>query len=253
MNRDLNRSLLTNEELERSGVVANCRMNRERTLTGGNGYTRELGFNPLDFIVDTVRTNKKARWLDLCCGSGNALIEAAHAIHDHGMDRQVEIIGVDLVGMFAAVDRSTFSPRFIEASLSIWNPDRPFDLVTCVHGLHYIGDKLELLARAASWLTVDGRFAASLSLANIVVCNTKNSTRLVAAELRRQGLNYDARRKRVTRRGHAKVFLPYQYLGADDQAGPNYSGQSAVNSYYQLIPCGSSDVTPPTDRVVGDD
>ena len=253
MNRDLNRSLLTIEELERSGVVANCRMNRERTLTGGNGYTRELGFNPLDFIVEAVRTNKNVRWLDLCCGTGQALIEAAHTIYDQGLSQQVEIIGVDLVGLFAPVNGMPFSPQFIEASLSVWQPDRPFDLVTCVQGLHYIGDKLELLARAVSWLTVDGRFAASLSLENVVVSNTKNATRIVAAELRRQGLSYDARRKRVMRQGRATIDLPFQFLGADDQAGPNYSGQPAVNSYYGLITRGSSNATIHTRGVVESD
>ena len=29
--------------------------------------------------------------------------------------------------------------------------------------------------------------------------------------------------------------LPYRYLGADDQAGPNYTGQPAVDSYYEVI------------------
>src|SRR5580693_7611900 len=37
--------LLNDDELERSAVVANCRMNRERDLTGSNGYSKEVGFN----------------------------------------------------------------------------------------------------------------------------------------------------------------------------------------------------------------
>ncbi|GAB3891420.1 hypothetical protein GCM10029964_064560 [Kibdelosporangium lantanae] len=36
----------------------------------------------------------------------------------------------------------------------------------------------------------------------------------------------------LRRTGHRQVHLPVQYLGADDQAGPNYTGQPAVNSYY---------------------
>jgi hypothetical protein len=40
---------LSDDILERSAVVANCRMNRERNLLGSNGYEKELGFNPLDF------------------------------------------------------------------------------------------------------------------------------------------------------------------------------------------------------------
>jgi hypothetical protein len=42
--------LLDNDDLEKSGVAANCRMNRKRQLTGSNGYERELRFHPLDFL-----------------------------------------------------------------------------------------------------------------------------------------------------------------------------------------------------------
>jgi hypothetical protein len=31
------------------------------------------------------------------------------------------------------------------------------------------------------------------------------------------------------------VSLPYRYLGADDQAGPNYTGQPAVDSHYEVV------------------
>ncbi len=30
-------------------------------------------------------------------------------------------------------------------------------------------------------------------------------------------------------------MLPFTYLGADDQAGPNYTKQPAVNSLYESI------------------
>jgi hypothetical protein len=46
--------LLDDETLERSAVVANCRMNRERSLVGSNGYDKELGLNPLDFLRGRV-------------------------------------------------------------------------------------------------------------------------------------------------------------------------------------------------------
>ena len=48
--------LLSDEALERSAVVANCRMNRERDLVGTNGYDKELGFNPLDVLKETAGT-----------------------------------------------------------------------------------------------------------------------------------------------------------------------------------------------------
>lgn len=68
--------LLGVDDLERSGIVANCRMNRERNLTGTNGYSTDLGFNPLSLLEEKVACQDHVRWLDLCCGSGRALIEA---------------------------------------------------------------------------------------------------------------------------------------------------------------------------------
>jgi hypothetical protein len=55
--------LLGNDELERSAVVANCRMHRERRLTGSNGYAKELGFNPLEFLKERVALGDPAVWL----------------------------------------------------------------------------------------------------------------------------------------------------------------------------------------------
>src|SRR4051812_27297976 len=46
--------LLSDDILERSAVVANCRMNRERGLVGSNGYAKELGFNPLDLLRERL-------------------------------------------------------------------------------------------------------------------------------------------------------------------------------------------------------
>jgi hypothetical protein len=78
--------LLGEGELEQSAIVANCRMNRERGLVGSNGYDRELGFNPLDFLKGCVAPGRPAAWLDPCCGTGKALIEAARIVHDDGLE-----------------------------------------------------------------------------------------------------------------------------------------------------------------------
>jgi tRNA G46 methylase TrmB len=72
--------LLSDAELERSAVVANCAMNRERQLAGVNSYARELGFSPLGFLWSRLAGRPepaRAGWLDLCCGTGRALIQAA--------------------------------------------------------------------------------------------------------------------------------------------------------------------------------
>jgi hypothetical protein len=127
--------------------------------------------------------------------------------------------------------------RLVTASVATWEPGQAFDLITCVHGLHYVGDKLAVLTRAATWLTPTGRFVADLDLASIQVSGDDGSAqrlgaRRLAARLRAAGFSYDSRRHQITRTGFAQITLPYAYLGADDRAGPGYTGQDAVSSYY---------------------
>jgi hypothetical protein len=51
--------------------------------------------------------------------------------------------------------------------------------------------------------------------------------------LRAAGFTYDSRTRRIRRTGPFAGTLPFRYLGADDRAGPNYTGQPAVHSYYE--------------------
>jgi YD repeat-containing protein len=102
-----------------------------------------------------------------------------------------------------------------------------------VHGLHYVGDKLGVLARAASWLAGDGLLIASFDARSVRIVD--GTAGRVTAELRRHGFTYDASRRRVSLRGGREVRFPFGYLGADDQAGPNYTGQPAVDSYYRPL------------------
>jgi SAM-dependent methyltransferase len=206
--------LLDDRALHDSPVVANNAMNRERRLAGVNSYTRELGFDPVDRAGNG--------WLDLCCGSGRALIQAAQG-------RDVDIVGVDLVDAFAPGD----GPALIAAPIETWAPGRDFDLITCVHGLHYIGDKLGVLARALRWLTPAGLFVADLDLASIRLPDGRPAGRRLTAQLRAAGVTYDARRRRISCTGPRDLDLSYDYLGADDRAGANYTGQPAVDSYYR--------------------
>jgi SAM-dependent methyltransferase len=194
-------------------VVANRAMNRERRLAGRDGYSRVLGF-------DVLSLPSGARWLDLCCGSGRALLDAAEARPD------LDITGVDLVGYFAAAG----PVRFETASITTWEPAGRFDLVTCVHGLHYVGDKLGALLRAASWLAGGGVFVANFDVAGI---EAPGGPRRVLRALREAGFAYDSRAHRIRRDGPFAGSLPFRYLGADDRAGPNYTGQPAVRSYYE--------------------
>ncbi len=226
-----NIELLDNDDLEKSGVVANCQMNRERQLVGSNGYERELRFHPLDFLRATHATSGQAKWLDLCCGSAMALAEAAAIIQVENLP--VTIVGVDLVQSSAGIEREYDCLHLVEASLSNWQPLEQFDLITCVHGLHYIGDKLGLIARAAGWLTERGRFVANLDLNNVKIRGQQPASRTISAELRRNGLTYSTRTKLVQCEGRRRCAFRLTYLGADDTVGPNYTGQAAIDSYYE--------------------
>ncbi|MER6596142.1 class I SAM-dependent methyltransferase [Micromonospora purpureochromogenes] len=226
-------ALLDTTALERSAVVANNAMNRERQLAGVNSYARELGFNPVDVLTDRLAgAAATAGWLDLCCGSGRALIQAAGQLRRVGLTERTALVGVDLVDAFDPAPTPPANLRLICASVATWAPDRPFDLITCLHGLHYVGDKLAVLARAADWLTPEGRFVADLDLSSIRLADGRPAGRRLTALLRDAGFTYDSRRRRISRTGRREVRLPYRFLGADDRAGPNYTGQPAVHSHY---------------------
>ncbi|MBC9712040.1 class I SAM-dependent methyltransferase [Streptomyces sp. TRM66268-LWL] len=225
-------------------------MNRERVLSGVNSYARELGFDPGQFLA---ARGGGAAWLDLCSGEGLALREAA------GRVAGGTFTGVDLVG---PMRRAPLPPglELVTADLADWAPPpgRCYDLITCVHGLHYIGDRLGLLARIATWLTADGLFVAHFDPFTVRVGDDlavrvgedgsvrvdeqvtarvdedEESSAVVLAALREAGFAYSARNHRLTLRGGRPLDLPLRYLGADPEAGPNYTGQPGVAAHYAL-------------------
>jgi SAM-dependent methyltransferase len=223
--------LLNDSSLESSCVVANSLMNRQRGVVGVNSYERELRFDPVVFLLDRLRAAGHASWLDLCCGSGKALIEAARQFQSHDAGK-ITLHGLDLVRQFQAIPADVSNLRFEVASLHRWVARGMYDLITCVHGLHYIGDKLSVIERCASWLTDDGQFIANLDLANCRSPDGSLSSRTILQRFRVCGLAYDTRRRLLSCLGAKSVSLGFQYLGADDRAGPNYTGQEAVTSFY---------------------
>lgn len=214
-------------DLERSPVVANSAMNRERVLHGANGYSRDLGFDVLAWLRE-ARSGGEVAWLDLCCGAGLALREAASVL-----EGRFTITGVDLVASLDGERPHVPGLRIEEANLERWTPDRRFDLVTCVHGLHYVGDKLGLIRRALSWLRPGGLFVANLDLSNIRLEGDKPAARLLGAAFRASGLAWNARARTLRATGPTRFDAGLEFLGADDGAGPNYTGQPAVDSYYR--------------------
>src|SRR5215475_10080023 len=229
------KKLLDSYALELSGVVANSAMNRERVCVGKNSYARELSFDPLNFLKPRIETQGQAAWLDLCCGRGRALIEAAEALAPSSSNSTLKLFGVDLVAMFDSYPPGLSFICLQEASVSSWRPDRLFDLITCVHGLHYIGDKLGLIRTAVSWLKEDGVFLANLDPDNLKFPDGASARNKIIRDLRRIGFDYQARKHLIVCKRKRDFTLNYRYLGADDAAGPNYTGQAAVNSHYDRL------------------
>ena len=222
--------LLDDDALEKSSVVANASMNRERGLSGTNSYAKDLALNPVEWLVERLGTKRSTAWLDLCCGSGKALVEGGRRLQELGLSERIAIVGVDLVPMFAEVPGELDFVTLAEGSILRWRPRRKFDLITCVHGLHYVGDKLRALERVVSWLPPGGLFVANFDIASVRVAGVEKA--LVTREFRRAGLSYEPRRRIVSCRGPKVVTLPFAYEGANDAAGPNYTGQPAVDSHY---------------------
>lgn len=85
-------------------MVANNAMNRDRRLTGVNSYTRELGFDPADLLARRLSADpaRPVTWIDVCCGSGRALLDAEDRLTAEFPAADITLIGIDLVGYFAA-------------------------------------------------------------------------------------------------------------------------------------------------------
>lgn len=223
--------LIDEDELSSTAVVANCRMNRERGLHGTNGYEVELCFDPLVWLARrSASSGERVRWLDLCCGSGQALCDAMISAPEP-LRRRLEITGVDLVTSAVALP----GVDLVESAIHRWEPEVRYDLITCVHGLHYVGDKLGVLARAAAWLVDDGFLVANFAASSIRQNDGRSAATLATRALRSVGYAYNSRQRLVTRAGSATVAFPVTFLGADPAAGPNYTGQAAVNAHYAFL------------------
>lgn len=227
--------LLDEAALEQSHVVANNRMNRERVARGVNSYAKELGVDPVTFLSERLARNESASWLDLCCGRGRALIAAFEELSQF-RSATLLLHGVDLVNAFDPAPANADERLCLTvASLHRWQPEHKYDLITCAHGLHYLGDKLGFLARAAGWLNKNGHLAANLDLANLRGADDPHFDRQVRRWFGQCGIKYDSRRHLLRADGPLLVESPFRFVGAHDAPGANYTGQEAVDSYYEEI------------------
>ena len=224
--------MLNNADLENSAVVANSTMNRQRACIGTNSYAKELLLNPVEFLQSRLESQQHVAWLDLCCGTGRALIDAAQILLPARKTANLSIVGVDLVSMFYDYPTELDFLSLQATSVLAWEPDCAFDLITCVHGLHYIGDKLQLLQQSASWLKNNGVFLAHLDPINLKFENGEVAGNQIVKELQRQGMEYNKRKHLLSCQGRKEIQLDYKYMGATDRAGANYTKQDVVDSYY---------------------
>jgi SAM-dependent methyltransferase len=225
-------NLLDESSLKKSSIVANSLMNRERVCSGGNSYEKEISFDILEYLKKRLKTEKQTAWLDICCGQGKALIEVAEFLADRNLHTNIKIIGIDLVGMFQTFPPELSFLQLIEIPYEDFQPEFEFDLITCVHGLHYIGDKLSFIKNCVSRLKPNGIFLANLDLANFKFQNGRPAKRAIAKTFRNSELEYDSKKHLLICRGKKQLEFEFEYIGADDKAGANYTKQAVVDSYY---------------------
>lgn len=161
--------LLTENELIWSDVVANNRMNRKRKASGVNSYEKDLKFKPETWLNACLKERGEVKWLDLCCGEGNALLQYASELAEKQLQGQALLRGIDLTDQFQAVPALITCLQLEALSLVDWKADDQYDLVTCVHGLHYIGDKLKVIKEALKAIDLEGIMTANLDLKSIKV------------------------------------------------------------------------------------
>ena len=90
-------SLLPNDRLEHSPIVANNRMNRERNAVGVNSYERDIWLSPIEFLTGRSEKLTSVGWMDICCGRGRALIQTAQHLKTRFPGRHIRLLGIDLV------------------------------------------------------------------------------------------------------------------------------------------------------------
>ncbi len=224
--------LLPEEELIWSSIVANSNMNRKRNLVGINSYEKDIHFDIIQYLEDKIELNNtNLQWIDLCCGEGKALIQAYTYFKKINQEKHITFEGIDLVDMFFEHKKSN---HLILKTNSIicWESKKKYDLITCVHGLHYVGDKLLAISKIAHALKKDGLFIGNIDFDDIKNSKNQSLKKDILKILKQYDIEYHSRKKLLLIKGYQNIEFEYSYLGANDKAGQNYTGQEIVHSFY---------------------
>jgi 2-polyprenyl-3-methyl-5-hydroxy-6-metoxy-1,4-benzoquinol methylase len=226
--------LLSENELVWSWVVANSKMNRKRNASGVNSYEKELKIKPGVFLEEYIRQFGNVTWLDICCGEGKALIQAAEYLATKGLQDKATLKGIDLVAAFQPIPPSITCVDLDVKSIVDWDSTEQYDLITSVHGIHYIGDKLKVLSAILGRLSEEGLFIANLDLNNIHFINGDADKHLKNI-FKQNNVQYNSRTRLITCKGPRHLEFNVTYKGANDEVGPNYTGQDSVCSVYEVL------------------
>jgi len=224
--------MLNSSEILTSSVVANSTMNRGRGLAGVNSYERELRFDILKFLEERVRLRGRAVWYDACCGEGHALIAASQSIANLPWGANVRLVGVDLIDSFSSYNSN--SVKLQQGDVVTYQVDEGVDLVTCVHGLHYLGDKLGFLKNCYSMLAPSGMMLGQLDATNICIEGEAAGvwTRLMR-NVRASGVSLKLERHRLAlEKSAADLDFGVAFAGATVAEQPNYTGITVIDSWY---------------------
>lgn len=118
-----------------------------------------LGFanertRPAAELLARVPLERPAHVIDLGCGPGNSTALLAKRWPDtmlEGLDSSSE--------MLAEAAKSGLKARWIEADVSMWSAQKPYDLIFSNATLQWVPDHTRLLPRLISFLAADGVFA----------------------------------------------------------------------------------------------
>jgi len=163
--------------------------------------------------------------------TGRALIDAAGEITRTPHAANARIEGVDLAGLFdpnPSPEVLTLQKHAIED----WTPAGPYDLITCVHGLHYNRRQARHIAKATGCLAPGGLLLANLDVVSFSQRGRYTGGASGSGPASRERIDVRLTAAMDTVRGAARGRFGLRYLGADDTVGPNYTGQPAVASYY---------------------
>ena len=129
----------------------------------------------------------------------------------------VRMEGWDVAGLFMESLTPFPTVQFVADTLAQWQPTHGYDLITSVHGLHYMGDKLGLIQKCVGHLTQDGIFMGNLDLRNIKKLDGRSLDRPLRKMLSGYGIHYHPRRHLLTCQGPKQINLSLHYAGANDK------------------------------------